>query len=132
MICSLFNFYPQSAQSRRHGGALAGLAHPNKPPNRLKHDWNMKHYKSVEFLSIFRMSSPPAQTQSPKTENFLATVLNLLLIHLLSTRSPILPKRNKSLNTYVRSGIASPKFWMGQKFDFRWATVAYFVWDTAS
>jgi len=25
----------------------------------------MKHYKSVEFLSIFRMSSHPAQTQSP-------------------------------------------------------------------
>jgi len=37
----------------------------------------MKHYKSVEFLSIFRMSSlPPAQTQSPPTENFLATVLD--------------------------------------------------------
>jgi len=42
----------------------------------------MKHYKSVEFLSIFRMSSPLAQTQSPPaetqrlpTENFLATVL---------------------------------------------------------
>jgi len=29
----------------------------------------MKHYKSVEFLSIFRMSSPPI-------ENFLATVLD--------------------------------------------------------
>jgi len=25
----------------------------------------MKHYESVEFLSIFRMSSPIAQTQSP-------------------------------------------------------------------
>jgi len=25
----------------------------------------VKHYKSVEFLSIFRISSPPAQTQSP-------------------------------------------------------------------
>jgi len=31
----------------------------------------MKHYKSVEFLSIFRVSSPPAQTQSAlaKTQN---------------------------------------------------------------
>jgi len=28
----------------------------------------MNHYKSVEFLSIFRMSSPPAQTQSPPAE----------------------------------------------------------------
>jgi len=25
----------------------------------------MKHYKLVEFLSIFRVSSPPAQTLSP-------------------------------------------------------------------
>ena len=28
------------------------------------------------FLSIFRMSSPPAQTQSPPIENFLATVVS--------------------------------------------------------
>jgi len=42
----------------------------------------MKHYKSVEFLSIFRVSGPPAQiqslfaeTQSAPIENFLATVL---------------------------------------------------------
>jgi len=26
MICSLFNFCPHSAQSRRHEGALVGLA----------------------------------------------------------------------------------------------------------
>jgi len=74
----------------------------------------MKHYKSLEFLSIFRMSSHPAQTQSPPIKNFLATVLSLLLIHLLSTRSPILPKWNKSLNTYVRSGMANPNLWVGQ------------------
>jgi len=35
----------------------------------------MKRYKSVEILSIFRMSSPPAQMQSSPIENFLATVL---------------------------------------------------------
>jgi len=42
----------------------------------------MKHYKSVEILSIFRMTShpaqtqsPPAETQSPPIKNFLATVL---------------------------------------------------------
>jgi len=40
----------------------------------------MKYYKSVEFMSIFRMLSLPAQTQTP-IENFLATVLRLLLIH---------------------------------------------------
>jgi len=36
----------------------------------------MKHYKSVEILSIFRVPSPPAETQSHPIENFLATVLN--------------------------------------------------------
>jgi len=35
----------------------------------------MKHYNSVEFLSIFRMSRPPTETQSPPIENFLVTVL---------------------------------------------------------
>jgi len=35
----------------------------------------VKHYKSVEILSIFRMSSPPTLPQSPPIENFLATVL---------------------------------------------------------
>jgi len=28
----------------------------------------MKHYKAVEFLSIFGVSSPPEQTQSPTAE----------------------------------------------------------------
>ena len=43
-------------QPRRHGG-FWGLSPPkqnSKPPN-----WNTKHYKSVDFLSIFGMSSPP-------------------------------------------------------------------------
>jgi len=30
----------------------------------------MKHYKSVEFFTIFRMSSTPAQTQSPPIKTF--------------------------------------------------------------
>jgi len=35
----------------------------------------MKHYKLVQCLPIFSVSSPPAETQSPPIENFLATVL---------------------------------------------------------
>jgi len=53
MICSLFDFCPQSAQSRRRGEAWVGLSPPkqsSKSPNE-----NMKHYKSVEISSIFRM-----------------------------------------------------------------------------
>jgi len=40
MICSLFNFCPQPAQSRRHGGAMVGLAPTNKAPSppKLKHE----------------------------------------------------------------------------------------------
>jgi len=51
----------------------------------------MKHYKSVDFWQFLEYQAP-AQTQSPPIENFLAAILSLLLIHLLSTRSPILPK----------------------------------------
>jgi len=41
MICSLFNFCLQSAQSHRYGGgALVGSASPNKAPipPKLKHE----------------------------------------------------------------------------------------------
>jgi len=81
-----------------------GLA-PNKAPRPQIGTWNTTVYQWS--FSIFRISSSPAQTQSSPIENFLATVLSLLLIHLLPKRRPILPKWNKSLNTYVRSGIAS-------------------------
>jgi len=37
----------------------------------------------VEFLSIFRMSSPPAKRQSPPNENFLAPVLQESRTHLV-------------------------------------------------
>jgi len=56
-------------------GGFGGLSLPkqsSKHPPKLKH----KNYESVEFLSIFRMSRHPAQTQSPPIENFLATVLD--------------------------------------------------------
>jgi len=45
----------------------------------------MKHYKSVEFLSIFQNVKPPAQTQCSPTENFLATVLDQTTLWNLST-----------------------------------------------
>jgi len=36
----------------------------------------MKHYKSVEFLSIFRVSSLPRTNAKPPTEKFLAMVMH--------------------------------------------------------
>jgi len=83
MICSLFNSYPQSAQSRRHRGLW--WAKPREQSSKypkLKHET----LQISEFLSIFRMSSRPL------IKNFLATVLSLLFIHLLFIRSPILLK----------------------------------------
>jgi len=66
----------------------------------------MKHYKSVEFLSIFEVSSPPAQTQSPPIENFLATVV-------VDTIS--LSRQNKSRRCqvwcFIRSGGYSIKIY---------------------
>jgi len=72
--------HPVDAESaRRQGVDFGGLHSQTKlqaPPN-----WNMKHYKSFEFLSIFRVLIPPtqtqspAETQSPATENFRAMVL---------------------------------------------------------
>jgi len=69
-----------SFQSRRHGGLL--WAWPPQTKLQAPPKWNMKHYKSVEFSSIFRVSSslaqtqcPHAETQSPPIENFLSTVL---------------------------------------------------------
>jgi len=40
MICSLFDFCPQSAQSRLHGEALVGLAPPNQRSKPQIETWN--------------------------------------------------------------------------------------------
>ena len=45
-------------QSHRSGG-FGALIPPNKAPS--PPNWNMKYYKSVEFLSSFKMSRPAAQ-----------------------------------------------------------------------
>jgi len=118
MICSLFNFCPQSAQSRRHGWALVGLATQTKlqAPN-----WNVKHYKSVELLSVFRMSSAPAQTQSPPIENVLATALSLL-IHLLPTRRQSYPNETRVVILTCVVAWPAQKFGWVKMFDFRRAT----------
>ena len=44
-------------------GGFWGFNPPNKalsPPK-----WNMKHYKQIEILSIFRVSSPPHKPKAP-------------------------------------------------------------------
>jgi len=63
MICSLFNFCPQSAQSRRHEGALVGLAPQAKPkPLKFNLQWSFclvleyqarPHKRHATTLKIF-------------------------------------------------------------------------------
>jgi len=128
-MCSLFNFCPQSAQPRHHKGDLVGLAPLNTAPSPQIETWNT--ITQWNFCQLLEHQAP-AQTQSPPVENFLATVLSLLLIHRLSTRSPILPKWKKSLNTVLTCAVAWPaqNFGWVKLFDFRWATI--FDRDTAS
>ena len=54
---------PAPQQSRLHGEALVGLAPQTKlqnPPN-----WNVKHYKQVEFLLFFFNVKPPRTNAKP-------------------------------------------------------------------
>jgi len=53
-------------------GGFGGLSPLTQTP-RFSPIWNMKHYKSVEFLSKFGMLRPPGQTYSP-IEEFLVLV----------------------------------------------------------
>ena len=57
--CTTFSPLPVALhlfQSRRNRGASVGLASPNKAP--IPPNWNMKHCKSVEVWSTFKMSNP--------------------------------------------------------------------------
>ena len=62
---------PGPTQSRRHGG-FGGFIPPKQSTKPQIETWNTK---SIKFLSIFRMTNHPAQTQSPPIENLLPTVL---------------------------------------------------------
>ena len=59
------------------------------------------------------MSTPRTNTKYPYlklSSNGSETADYSSFVH----KNPNLRKWNKSLNTYVRSGMASPKFWVGQ------------------
>ena len=91
----------------------------------------MKHYKSVEFLSIFRIWSPPRKNAKPPIENFLATVLSLLLIHYFVHKKPNLTQIKEEFKYLRAQRHGQPKILEGSKcliLDDQ----QYFVWDTAS
>jgi len=69
MICSLFDFYPHSAQSGRHEGVLMGFDPPKKAPRpKLKHKALQISGVFVHFLNV--------KPQSALIENFLAMFLS--------------------------------------------------------
>jgi len=51
-------------------GTLVGLS-----PNKALSTTNVKHYKSVDFLSNFRVSSTPEETSSPPTADLVTVLL---------------------------------------------------------
>jgi len=56
------------SQSRRHGEASGGFT----PQTKLQapQNWNMKHYESVEFLSIFECQAPLHKRKAPLLKTF--------------------------------------------------------------
>ena len=52
-IINSFSFFQVTCTVPSQRGTLVGLAPPNKDPS--PPNWKMKHYKSVDFWSIFRM-----------------------------------------------------------------------------
>jgi len=68
MICSLFNFCPQYAESRRHGGGFGGLSPQTKLQAPQIETWNT--INQVEVLSIFRISSPPHKRKAHLLKTF--------------------------------------------------------------
>jgi len=52
MICSLFNFCPQSAQSRRHGGGFGGLSPQTNIQTPQIETWNTIKQASGAFVTF--------------------------------------------------------------------------------
>jgi len=60
MICSLFNFCPHSAQSRRHEGALVGLDPQIVTWNTIN-QWRFVNFQNVNFQN----QAPPHKRKAP-------------------------------------------------------------------
>ena len=90
MICSLFNFCPQSSQSHRQWEALVDLASQTKLQAPQIETWNAVN--QLSFCQFLEYQAPPHKRKA----NFLAMVLSLLLLHLLK---PNFPQWNKNLKS---------------------------------
>jgi len=113
MICSLFNFCPQCAQSRRHGWALVGLATPNKAPSPQIETWNTINQWS--FCQSLECQAPPAQMQCSPYWKLSSNGSESAAYSSFANKKAILPKWNL--------GWPAQKFGWVKMFDFRRATI---------
>jgi len=70
MFCSLFNFCPQSAQTRRHGWALVGLAIPNKTPSPQIETWTWNTINQWSCCQFLECQAPPHKHKAPLLKTF--------------------------------------------------------------
>jgi len=74
LLCACVNAVPSLR------GGFGGLSPPNKAPS--PSNWNMKHYKSVEFFSSLNVKPPLHERKAPSHKrnaliDFLALVLHI-------------------------------------------------------
>ena len=100
--------------------SLVGLA----PQTKLQAswNWNIKHFRSVEFLLNFGMSSPSYTNVSPPIEDFLVTVLYQ---YLEKCDNPLNPKLSEvsSLNGkigYIHNVLCYSQCWEEIFFSLEW------------
>jgi len=102
MICSLFNFCPFCSVQSPRGGGFGGLS----PPNTIK---------SVAVLSIFRMSSHSRTNAKPAYRKPFSDGSESAAYSSFVHKKPNLTQMKQEFKYLkVRSGTASPKFWVGQ------------------
>jgi len=111
------------------GRGFSGLNPPNKAPS--PPNWNVKHYKLVEFLSIFRISSPPALTQSSPhwkiSSDGSESAAYSSFVHMKPNLTPM-----KQEFKYLRAQWHGQPKILGGSNSLTLGKQQYFVWDTSS
>jgi len=129
MICSLFNFCPQYVQSRRHGGGFGGLSSQIKLQDPKIETWNT--INQVEFLSIFRISSPPHKRKAPLLKTFQRQFWVCCLFIFCPQEAQSYPNETRIWILTCAAAYGQPKILGGSKCLIL-GEQKYFVWDTAS
>ena len=120
MICSLFNFCPHSAQSRRHEGALVGLA----PQREI---WNtINQWRFVNF----QKQAPPHKRKAPLFK-FSSDGSESAAYSSFVHKKPNLTQMKQEFKCLRAQWHDQTKIVDGSKYLIL-GEQEYFVWDTAS